>query len=119
MLTNLYSPMTTTFSRSFSLFSSHRPMLPSTTRASAVPSLFTPNTTALVAQHQEPLASDLPNIMSPLDALQKRFKARGHTYQPSTLKRKRQNGFLARLRSRGGKKILARRKLKGRWYLSH
>jgi large subunit ribosomal protein L34 len=51
--------------------------------------------------------------------LQKRWKSRGNTYQPSTLKRKRVNGFLARSKSRGGKKILARRKAKGRWYLTH
>ncbi|OBA21050.1 hypothetical protein METBIDRAFT_78139 [Metschnikowia bicuspidata var. bicuspidata NRRL YB-4993] len=51
--------------------------------------------------------------------IQKRFKSRGNTYQPSTLKRKRTFGFLARLKSRNGRKILARRKAKGRWYLTH
>ncbi|RKP30983.1 hypothetical protein METBISCDRAFT_14967 [Metschnikowia bicuspidata] len=51
--------------------------------------------------------------------MQKRFKSRGNTYQPSTLRRKRTFGFLARLRSRNGRKILARRKAKGRWYLTH
>lgn len=50
---------------------------------------------------------------------QKRFKSRGNTYQPSTLKRKRTFGFLARLRSKNGRKILSRRKAKGRWYLTH
>ncbi|CAH2350760.1 54S ribosomal protein L34, mitochondrial [[Candida] railenensis] len=51
--------------------------------------------------------------------IQKRFKTRGNTYQPSTLKRKRTFGFLARLRTKGGTKILERRRAKGRWYLSH
>lgn len=48
-----------------------------------------------------------------------RFKSRGNTYQPSTLKRKRTFGFLARLRSKSGRKILQKRRQKGRWYLSH
>ncbi|CAN3357102.1 large ribosomal subunit protein bL34m [Diutina catenulata] len=59
----------------------------------------------------------LPTISPVLSFL--RFKSRGNTYQPSTLKRKRTFGFLARLRDRNGRKILARRRAKGRWYLSH
>ncbi|KAL6451125.1 hypothetical protein SBY92_002462 [Candida maltosa Xu316] len=51
--------------------------------------------------------------------MQQRFKSRGNTYQPSTLKRKRKYGFLSRIRSAAGRKILERRKAKGRWYLSH
>ena len=66
-----------------------------------------------------PTAVGVPTSVSIFDALQKRWKSRGNTYQPSTLKRKRVNGFLARSKSRGGKKILARRKAKGRWYLTH
>ncbi|QHS72327.1 mitochondrial 54S ribosomal protein bL34m SPAR_D03260 [Saccharomyces paradoxus] len=50
---------------------------------------------------------------------QRRWKSRGNTYQPSTLKRKRTFGFLARVKSKQGSKILKRRKLKGRWFLSH
>lgn len=69
-----------------------------------------------------PLANSLISV-SPLQSvvglIQQRFKSRGNTYQPSTRKRKRKFGFLARLRTVGGRKVIERRKAKGRWYLSH
>ncbi|GAA6016657.1 hypothetical protein JCM10207_000137 [Rhodosporidiobolus poonsookiae] len=43
----------------------------------------------------------------------------GAEYQPSQVKRKRTHGFLARRRTRNGRKILTRRWMKGRKYLSH
>ncbi|KAI1689748.1 Ribosomal protein L34 [Pyrenophora tritici-repentis] len=41
------------------------------------------------------------------------------TYNPSHLVRKRRHGFLSRIRTKKGRKLLMRRLKKGRWNLSH
>ncbi|CCC68466.1 hypothetical protein NCAS_0B03820 [Naumovozyma castellii] len=63
--------------------------------------------------------SPMMGSLLPFGILQRRWKSRGNTYQPSTLKRKRKFGFLAKARDSQKCKILKRRRLKGRWYLTH
>ncbi|PVU93229.1 hypothetical protein BB561_003397 [Smittium simulii] len=51
--------------------------------------------------------------------LQLRWRTYGQEYQPNQLQRKRKHGFMARLKTKAGRKILKRRRMKGRRFLSH
>ncbi len=103
--------------RQFSMFT----VSPLTALRQNVP---TPTTTSTPSVLPSPTWSStssvqIQSVLPLFGGIMQRRWSRGNTYQPSTLKRKRKFGFLARMRSRTGRKIVARRKHKGRWFLTH
>ncbi|KAF1993068.1 hypothetical protein P154DRAFT_557904 [Amniculicola lignicola CBS 123094] len=108
-------PQSTTASspRTFSMLTPRRPMLPSTP-AMAPPTSAQASLPSTEALDLLPKPSMHPGMMS----MQIRCGPRD-TYNPSHLVRKRRHGFLSRLKTKNGRKMIMRRLKKKRWSLSH
>ncbi|KNE71387.1 ribosomal protein L34 [Allomyces macrogynus ATCC 38327] len=88
------------------------------TTSSLLPRLAPPALTPAAVAMRTPLSA--PMAYGPFTGvLGARGVKFGTEYQPSIIRRKRKWGFLARANSKAGRKILHRRMLKGRKYLSH
>ncbi|GAA5852049.1 hypothetical protein JCM8547_000142 [Rhodosporidiobolus lusitaniae] len=113
-----------------------RPLAPTASSSLARPSTFSASISTLfrptaVTSLSPLLSSSRPSLSCPSSSLfsllpnhsagpsQLRTAVYGAEYQPSQVKRKRKHGFLARVRTKNGRKTLRNRWSKGRKYLSH
>ncbi|KAF2683503.1 hypothetical protein K458DRAFT_340625 [Lentithecium fluviatile CBS 122367] len=107
----------TASARSISLIAPRRPMLPTYSYASTIPTPGSITTPAIPSAGALDIASKISTHPA-LGSIQIRCGPRD-TYNPSHLVRKRRHGFLSRIRTKKGRKLLMRRLKKGRWNLSH
>ncbi|KAF2645751.1 hypothetical protein P280DRAFT_513638 [Massarina eburnea CBS 473.64] len=103
--------------RAFSVLTPRRPMLPASSRPSTLPAPGSTAPTAIPSAGALDIASKISSHPA-LGSIQIRCGPRD-TYNPSHLVRKRRHGFLTRIRTKKGRKLLMRRLKKGRWNLSH
>ncbi|KAF1971366.1 hypothetical protein BU23DRAFT_590600 [Bimuria novae-zelandiae CBS 107.79] len=108
------APRLTPSTRSISLLAPRRPILSSTSTLPVPGSTISP---AIPSSDALNLASKI-SAHPALGSMQIRCGPRD-TYNPSHLVRKRRHGFLSRIRTKKGRKLLMRRLKKGRWNLSH
>ena len=81
------------------------------------PVLLTSTPTSAIATDTPSSSLQLPT--QPSGLLEQVRGAKRDTFNPSHIVRKRRHGFLSRLRTRNGRAVLKRRRLKGRNTLSH
>ncbi|KAK3197186.1 hypothetical protein GRF29_1536g946864 [Pseudopithomyces chartarum] len=104
-------------SRAISLLAPRRPMLPNPSTSFTMPVPGSVTSPAIPSAETLDLASKI-SAHPAMGSMQIRCGPRD-TYNPSHLVRKRRHGFLSRIRTKKGRKLLMRRLKKGRWNLSH
>ncbi|CAI6341662.1 unnamed protein product [Periconia digitata] len=107
----------TSATRSISLLAPRRPILPPSSSPLALPSPGSSSSGVIPSAAALDLAPKI-SLHPALGSTQIRCGPRD-TYNPSHIVRKRRHGFLARIRTKKGRKLLMRRLKKGRWNLSH
>ncbi|KAL6927785.1 hypothetical protein ACO0SA_004408 [Hanseniaspora valbyensis] len=72
---------------------------------------------SMINNIEQPIVSSLSPLQSLIQIVTRRFLK--VNFKSSQLKKKRKFGFKARLKTNGGRKVIAKKRFKGRKYLSH